>query len=125
MKIAVIIVRTLMGLLFIFGSVAFFLKLGGEPQLSGNMKTYFDGLTASTYFLPLLKITELVCGIALVSGRFVPLALVILSPIIVNIFFVHSFLEPKGLPVAILLVLANAFLGYAYFDKFKPILEAK
>lgn len=125
MKIAVIIVRVLMGLLFIFGSIAFFLKLGGEPQLEGNMKTYFDGLVASGYFLPLLKITELVCGIALVAGRFVPLALVILAPIIINIFFVHAFLDRSGLPIAIFLVAANSFLAYAYWDKFKPLLEAK
>jgi uncharacterized membrane protein YphA (DoxX/SURF4 family) len=114
-----------MGLLFIFGSVAFFLKLGGEPQLEGNMKTYFDGLNASVYFLPLLKITELICGIALIAGRFVPLALVILAPIIINILFVHIFLERTGLPVAIFLVLANLFLAYANWDKFKPLLEAK
>lgn len=125
MKIAVIIVRVLMGLLFIFGSAAFFLKLGGEPQLEGNMKTFFEGLVASGYFLPLLKITELVCGIALVAGRFVPLALVILSPIIINIFFVHLFLDKAGLPIAIFLVLANLFLAYAYWDKFSPLVEAK
>ncbi|MGC2235115.1 MAG: hypothetical protein WA584_03070 [Pyrinomonadaceae bacterium] len=125
MKIAIIIVRVLMGLLFVFGSIAFFLKLGGEPQLEGNMKTYFEGLVASGYFLTLLKITELVCGIALIAGRFVPLALVILSPIIVNILFVHLFLDKSGLPVAIFLVLANSFLAYANWDKFKPLLEAK
>jgi len=125
MKIAVIIVRVLMGLLFIFGSVAFFLKLGGEPQLEGNMKTYFEGLVASVYFLPLLKITELICGIALVAGRFVPLALVILAPIIINILFVHIFLDRSGLPVAVFLVLANSFLAYANWDKYKPLLEAK
>ena len=125
MKIAVIIVRVLMGLLFIFGALAFFLKMGGEPQLEGNMKTFFEGLVASGYFLTLLKITELVCGIALVAGRFVPLALVILSPIIVNILFVHLFLDKSGLPIAIFLVLANIFLAYANWDKFKPLLEAK
>ncbi len=125
MKIAVIIVRVLMGLLFLFGSIAFFLKLGGEPQMEGNMKTFFEGLVASGYFLPLLKITELVCGIALVVGRYVPLALVILAPIIVNILFVHIFLVTTGLPVAIFLVLANSFLAYANWDKFKPLLEAK
>jgi len=125
MKIAVIIVRVLTGLLFIFGSVAFFLKLGGEPKLEGNMKTYFDGLVASVYFLPFLKITELICGIALVVGRFVPLALVILAPIIINILFVHIFLERTGLLIAIFLVLANSFLAYANWDKFKPLLEAK
>ncbi len=125
MKIAVIIVRVLMGLLFIFGSVAYFLKLGGEPQMEGNLKTYFDGLNASVYFLPLLKITELVCGIALVAGRYLPLALVILAPIIINILFVHIFLVRTGLPVTIFLVLANLFLAYANRDKFKPLLEAK
>lgn len=125
MKIAVIIVRVLMGLLFVFGSVAFFLKLGGEPQLEGNMKTFFEGLVASGYFLSLLKITELVCGIALIAGRFVPLALVILAPIVINILFVHIFLERSGLPVAIFLVLANLFLAYANWDKFKPLLAAK
>lgn len=125
MKIAVIIVRVLMGLLFIFGSVAYFLKLGGEPQLEGNMKTFFDGLVASGYLLTLVKITELVCGIALVIGRFVPLTLVILAPIIINILFVHIFLVTSGLPVAIFLVLANSFLAYANWDKYKPLLEAK
>jgi uncharacterized membrane protein YphA (DoxX/SURF4 family) len=124
MKIAVIIVRVLMGLLFIFGSVAYFLKLGGEPQLEGNLKTFFDGLVASGYLLTLVKITELVCGIALVIGRFVPLTLVILAPIIINILFVHIFLVTSGLPVAIFLVLANSFLAYVNWDKYKPLLEA-
>jgi uncharacterized membrane protein YphA (DoxX/SURF4 family) len=125
MKIATIIVRVLVGLLFIFASIAFFLSNGNQPPLEGNMKTFMEGLVASGYFLTLLKVTELICGIALVVGRFVPLALVILAPIVVNIFFVHTFLEKSGLPIAIFLVLANLFLAYAYFDKFKPLLEAK
>ena len=123
MKIAYIIVRSLMGLLFIFSSVAFFLKLGGEPQLEGNMKTYMDGLNASIYFLPFLKITELVCGIALVAGRFVPLTCIILAPIIINILLVHIFLDRTGLPVAISLVLANSFLAFYHRDKYKPLLR--
>lgn len=125
MKIATTIVRVLVGILFILSSIAFFLKLGGEPQLEGNMKTFFEGLVASGYFLTLLKITELVCGIFLVAGRFVPLTLIILAPIIINIFFVHLFLEPKGLPIAVILVAANSFLAYAYWDKFKPLFEPK
>jgi uncharacterized membrane protein YphA (DoxX/SURF4 family) len=124
MKIAAILVRTLMGLLFIFGAVMFFLS-PAPTDLSGNLKTYFDGLAASGYFFTLLKVTELVCGIAFVTGRFVPLAAVILAPIIVNILFVHIFLERSGLPIAIPLFLGNIFLGYYYRDKFAPILEMK
>jgi putative oxidoreductase len=125
MKIAVIIVRFLMGLLFIFGAVVYFLNFFPQPELTGNLKTFNEGIAASGYFLPLLKFTELVCGIAFVAGRFVPLACVIIAPVIINILFVHIFLDRAGLPVAIFLVAANLFLAYAYGDKFKPLLEAK
>lgn len=125
MKIAYIIVRVLMGLLFLFGSIVYFLNLFPPPELTGNIKEFTEGLTAAGYFMPLLKFTELVCGLALVAGRFVPLATVILAPIIINIFFVHLFLDRTGLPAAIFLVLANAFLAYYNRDKFKPLFEAK
>lgn len=124
MKIAMIIVRTLMGLLFLFGSLAYFFNLVTPPPMEGAILKYNEGLAASGYFFPLLKITELVCAIMLLTGRFVPLALVILSPIIVNIFMVHLFLDRSGLPVAIFLVVANIFLAYCYRDAFKHLLTA-
>jgi putative oxidoreductase len=124
MKIAVIIVRVLMGLLFLFASVTYFLNLMTPPEMTGNIKTFNEGLYASGYLFTLLKLTELICGIAFVIGLYVPLATVVIAPVIVNIFFVHLFLAPEGLPVPIFLVLANSFLAYAYWDKYKPLLEA-
>lgn len=127
MKIAMIIVRTLMGLLFLFSSIVYFLMVMGVvpmPPLEGPLKTFNEGLAASGYFFNLLKITELVCGLLLVTGRFVPLALVVLSPIIINILMVHIFLDRSTLPVAIILVFANLFLAYCYRDAFKPLLTS-
>lgn len=128
MKVAMLIVRTLMGLLFLFASVTYFLMVWGmfaPPPMEGAIKTFNDGLAASGYFFTLLKVTELVCAVLLLTGRFVPLALVVLSPIIVNIFMVHLFLDRTGLPVAVLLVAANIFLAYCYRAAFKPLLTAK
>lgn len=125
MKIAVIIVRVLMGLLFLFASIVVLFNLFPQPELTGRVKIFMDGVNASGYLLPLIKITELLCGIAFVSGYFVPLATIVIAPIIVNIFFFHAFVDTSGLPVAIFLVLANIFLAYANWDKFKPLLEAK
>ncbi len=113
-----------MGLLFIFASVMFFIS-PAPADLQGNMKTYFDGLAASGYFFTLLKVTELICGIAFVAGRFVPLATIVVAPIIVNILFVHLFLDWSGLPVAILLTTGNIFLGYYYRKSFEPLFVAK
>jgi len=127
MKIAMIIVRTLMGLLFLFGSIYYFLMVMGvaeTPPMEGPVKAFNQGLAASGYFFHLLKITEFVCGLLLVTGRFVPLALVVLSPIIINILAVHIFLDRSGLPVALFLVFANVFLAYCYRDAFKPLLTS-
>jgi putative oxidoreductase len=123
MKITLIIVRSLMGLLFLFSSIAFLFKLITPPEPTGAMKIFSDGLEASVYLLPTVKIIELICGIAFLSGRFVPLAAVLISPIIVNIFFIHAFLAPEGLPIAILLVLANSFIAYNYRENYKPLLK--
>ncbi len=124
MKIAAIIVRTLIGLLFIFASVSFFISSAPEG-LQGNMKTFFEGLAASGYFFTLLKITELVCGIAFVTGRYVPHAAVILAPVIVNILLVHIFLERSGLPIAVAVFIGHIFLGYYYRKSFAPLFSAK
>jgi len=123
MKIAMIIVRTLMGLLFVFGAVAYFFNLVEAPPMEGPIKSFNEGLAASGYFFTLLKVTELVCGIALLVGRFVPLALVILAPIILNIFMVHLLMAPEGLGVAKFLVIAAAFLAYYYRDRYAELLK--
>jgi uncharacterized membrane protein YphA (DoxX/SURF4 family) len=123
MKIALVIVRSLMGLLFLFSSITFLFKLITPPEPTGAMKIFSDGLVASVYLMPTVKIIELICGIAFLSGRFVPLAAVLISPIIVNIFFVHVFLGPEGLPVAIFLVLANLFVAYNHRESYKTILK--
>jgi putative oxidoreductase len=125
MKPAVIIVRTLMGLLFVFASVTFLFKLITPPPLEGAMKVFNDGLEAAVYIIPLAKVVELLCGLAFVSGRFVPLATVLISPIIINILIVHTALDRRGLPIALFLVFANLFLAWAHRESYKPLFRAK
>jgi len=124
MKIAMVIVRTLMGLLFIFAAVVVLFKLAPVPELTGVAKTFNDGIFAVGYFVPMLKVVELVSGILFVTGRFVPLATILIAPIIVNIFAYHAFIDNSGLPVAIFLVLANIFVAYNYRDAYRGILKA-
>ena len=125
MKIAVIIVRTLIGLLFLFASVTYFLNLVPQPELTGNAKTFTDGITASGYIMPLAKAFELLCGLAFVGGRFVALAVVLIMPIAVNILFINIFLMRDGLPIVIPLFMGILFLAYANREKYQRLLEAK
>jgi uncharacterized membrane protein YphA (DoxX/SURF4 family) len=123
LRVALIIVRSLMGLVFLFASITFLFKLIKPPEPLGAMKTFSAGLEASVYLMPTVKVIELLCGLAFLTGRFVPLATVLIAPIIVNILLVHAFLGPEGLPVAIFLVLANAFVAYHHRESYKPLFK--
>jgi putative oxidoreductase len=125
MKIAVIIVRILIGLMFLFASATYFLNLVPQPDLTGNVKTFMDGIAASGYVMPVAKAFEFLCGLAFVSGRFVSLAVVLIFPIALNILLINIFLMPSGLPMVIPLFLGILFLAYAHRENYKSLLVAK
>jgi len=59
-----------------------------------------------------LKGTETICGLLLLIGAFVPLALVVLAPIVLNIIMVHIFLAPSGLPLAVVIAALMIYLSF-------------
>lgn len=124
MKIAIVIIRVLLGLMYLFASVVYFIKYVPEaPQLSADQITFMAGVTASVYLMPLIKVTELVCSVLLLIGRTAPLAAIIIFPVTINIFFYHAFLGPKQLPMVAVMLIFNLFLLFAYHKKYLPIIS--
>ncbi|MGE3262402.1 MAG: DoxX family membrane protein [Bacteriovoracia bacterium] len=115
-----IAVRILLGLIFVASGVAFFLST--PPPMEGPIADFFKGMAATGYFFYLLKGTEIVAGLLLIAGMFVPLALIMLAPVILNIFLVHAFLMPSGLPLAIVLCVLEIYL--AFFSEHSPKIKA-
>jgi hypothetical protein len=100
MKITVTISRILLGLMFaVFGANGF-LHFIPMPPPSGLAGQYMGALFLSHY-LVVVFLLQLVGGLLLLANRYVPLALVLLGPVIVNIVLFHSFLAPEGLPMAL------------------------
>lgn len=116
MRKITIAVRILLGLIFVASGVAFFLTT--PPPMEGPIADFFKGMAATGYFFYLLKGTEIVAGLLLITGMFVPLALVMLAPVVLNIFLVHAFLMPSGLPLAIGLCVFEIYL--AFFSEYSP-----
>ena len=112
MKKAPLIARILLGLIFFVFGLNGFLNFIPTPPMPERVAAFMSGLMASGYFFPFLKGTEVVCGLLLLSGAFVPLALVVLAPIIINIFMFHAFLAPSGLPLAIFIGLLESYLAF-------------
>jgi putative oxidoreductase len=108
-----LIARIIFGFIMFASGLAGLLNLAPPPaDLPERMVTFMSGMMATGYFMTLLKVTETVCGLMILSGFFVPLALVILAPIILNIFLVHAFMAPSGLPIAVVLGLLMVYLSF-------------
>ncbi|MGO4820537.1 MULTISPECIES: DoxX family membrane protein [unclassified Flavobacterium] len=125
MKIATIIIRTMLGLLFIYTSISYFFHLSPEPASSGEFKAFQVGLVASTYLMPLAKAVELLCGISFVTGKFTTLANLVIFPVTLNILLINYFLAPDNLPLAIFVFLGNIFLIFTHWENYKGLFKAE
>jgi hypothetical protein len=116
--------RVSLGLAFIvFGLNGFFHFLPAPPPPAPAM-SFLGGLASSGYFFPLLKGTEIAAGALLLANRFVPLALTVLAPILVNIVAYHLALAPSGAALPLLLVALEIYLAFSYRASFRGVLAA-
>src|SRR6266446_4093839 len=125
MKAATVIARVLLGLIFVvFGSNAFLRFLPMPPLPQGVTGEYLHAFFASGY-VNVIGGLQVLGGLLLLIGRFVPLGLTILGAIIVNIWIFHILMapEPAGLPPAILVTILELFLVWRYRDAFRGILR--
>ncbi|QDK38975.1 acyltransferase [Bdellovibrio sp. NC01] len=123
MKKAALAARIIFGLLWvIFGLNFFFHFLPQPPPPEAGLK-FLSGLMAAPYFFPLLKVTEIVVGLMLLANIAVPLALVVISPVVIQILLYHTILDPSGAALAIVMTALNLFLGIAYLNSFKPLFK--
>ena len=117
--------RILLGLVFFVFGLNGFLHFIPMPPPQGKAAQFMGGLAATGYLIPLLFGVQVIAGAALLVRRFVPLALILLAPIIVNIVLFHVFLEPSGLPLALFVLALEIFLAWSYRAAFRPVLHAR
>jgi hypothetical protein len=100
MKIATLIARFLLGLVFlVFGLNGFFHFIPMPPP-TGTAGQFLGALFVS-HALVVIFLLQIATGLLLLIDRFVPLALTLLAPIIFNILLFHILMEPSGLPLAL------------------------
>ena len=112
MKIAALIARILLGLVFVvFGlnGIHPFMPMG--PMPGGAAGQFIAAMMQSHYSL-VVAIIQVIGGALLLANRYLTLGLVLLGPVIVNIFLFHALMEPNGLPIAIVVVLLWFVLAY-------------
>ena len=102
MKITSTIARYLLGVIFLVFGLNGFLHFMPMPLPPGVAGQFFMALGVSHYFA-VVFLLQIVAAVLLLGGRYVPLALTIIAPVVVNILCYHVFMAPSGLPMAVIL----------------------
>ena len=118
--------RIILGLIyFVFGSMGLAIAVGLMPMPESPMPeaatAFMKGIMGSGYFFPILKVTEVVCGLLLLTGRAAPLALVVIAPVTLHIILFHAFLTPgvSNLVLPLVMVLAQVVAMSAYWNVYR------
>jgi len=124
MKIVVIIARVLLGLMFLVFGLNPFLKFLPMPPLEGVWGQFLNALVVSHYVW-IVGATQVVSGALLLAGRYVPLAIALSGPVIVNIIAYHLTMQHAGWQPAALATLCWLAVFWWYRGSFAPLWAAK
>jgi putative oxidoreductase len=127
MKIAVLIARVLLGLVYLVFGLNFFFHFSFIPSAhtpAGPAGAFEMGLIGTGYFFQYMKVVEIICGLFLIINRYTAFFNLVIFPISLNIFLFHLILVPAGAPMGIIIILLNLFLGFAYRKYYSSMFTA-
>ncbi len=122
MKIATIIARVLLGLVFVVFGLNMFLHFIPMPPPSGQAGAFFGALFESHYIY-VIALCQVIGGALLLIGRFVSLGLTLVGPVIVNILCFHTFLNHQGWQLAAVVAALALFLLWRYRENFAGLVK--
>lgn len=116
--------RLFLGVVFLTAGInGYFVIFGLEPFITTSSEAM--ALFKFDYLLIAEKSLEVICGVLLLTNQFIPAAIAILSPLIVNIFLLHLFVDHSLLLLATLLVITHAYLLFYFRKNFMSLMERK
>ena len=123
MKVATVIARLLLGLAFTVFGLNFFLNFIPAPPPEPGLASDFFKVFIASGLAHVIGAVQLISGLMLLIGRFVPLALTMLAAMIFNILASHILMAPAGIGPGIVVALLEIFLVWSYRDRFAGILR--
>jgi putative oxidoreductase len=121
MKTLTIIARGFLGLIFVTFGSNMFLHFIPMPPPTGQAGAFF-GAMFMTHFIYVVATVQVIGGLLLFT-RYVPLALTLLGPVIVNILSFHAFMAPSGLPLASVVAALALFLLWRHREHFAGLIK--
>lgn len=121
MKIASVVSRYLLGLLFTVFGLNGFLNFIHQPPPTNPIALQFLGAVSTSHYIAVIFLVQIIGGLLLLAGRFVPLALALLAPVLVNILNYHITMDPGSIGAGLIATILWAIVFLQYRSSFAPI----
>jgi putative oxidoreductase len=125
MKIAALVSRYLLGLVFLVFGLNIYLQFIPAPPLPPGPFAQFSSALMVTHYMLAVGVFQVVPAILLLINRYIPLALALLAPVIFNIDLTHITMAPSGLPIAAVITLLWILLFLQHRAAFAPLFESR
>lgn len=118
------VARSILGLVFLVFGLNGFLHFIPQPKdaLPPGAMALMTGFIQSGYMMPLIFGTQALVGVLLLANCYVPLALALIAPVIVNIMAFHIFLSPSTIAPALVVLALELYLAWCYRRVYAPML---
>ena len=120
---AILVARLILGLMFFVFGLNGVLNFMKAPPLPGDAGV-FAGIMVAHHYMTFVAVLQIIGGLLLLVGRYVPLGLVILGPILVNILLFHLLLLPQGIAAGLVATALEIFLIWGYRLSFRGLFDA-
>lgn len=125
MRITATVSRYLLGLLFTVFGLNGFLHFIHQPPPANPVALQFFGAVSASHYMVVVFLVQVIGGILLLAGRFVPLALTVLAPVLVNILNYHITMDPGGIGPGLLATILWVILFLRYRSSFAQIFQLR
>ena len=116
--------RIILGLILVVFGLNKFIGFMPELELPDAANNFFVALIETGYMMAFIAIVEIVAGVLLLINKYVPLALVIVFPVMLNALLFHLFLDLPNIAPALIAVALNIYLFFAHKPRYEGVLSA-
>ena len=116
------VLRIILGVLMLLGALTHVTNAKEGAMVDS---AFITAMVNTGYLWPIIGVVELLAGAAILAGRFVPLALVVLAPITLNILLFHLSHpnHPDGIGIALAILLPHLGLAWLYRQSFSGLFK--
>lgn len=120
------IARIILGFIIVASGAGVLFNLMPIPEFATESANEFmQSFTDTGYFMQFLSVVKIACGLALISNKFVPLALIVFIPVSINMFFFHIFLDITTVAGALIIIVLNIYLLVSHLKDYRQVLVVK